>query len=83
MTTQTLDANPVIRTTRSLKSSSAKAQRFSATINSEKQQSSTASANRVNAQSLATLSKHLFLMVCGTIMVFPFLWMLSGSVEKQ
>ena len=83
MTTQTLDANPVIRTTRPLKGSSARAQRSSVAVKIEKQQSTTASATRVNAQSLAALSKHLFLMVCGTIMVFPFLWMLSGSLKSN
>ena len=83
MTTQTLDANPVIRTTRPLKGSSVRAQSSSVAVKTEKQSSRTASATRVNAQSLAALSKHLFLMVLRHHHGIPILVDAIRLVEKQ
>ncbi|MDC5856714.1 carbohydrate ABC transporter permease [Vibrio europaeus] len=40
-------------------------------------------ASSINTQALLVPVKHLFLVVCGTIMVFPFLWMLSGSLKSN
>ncbi|WP_257292167.1 carbohydrate ABC transporter permease [Endozoicomonas sp. ONNA1] len=34
-------------------------------------------------QAFVALAKHSFLMVCGTMMVFPFLWMISGSLKSN
>ncbi|SHF97562.1 carbohydrate ABC transporter permease [Vibrio gazogenes] len=38
---------------------------------------------RIARSSLLAWLKHLFLITCGTIMVFPFLWMLSGSLKSN
>ncbi|WOG27792.1 carbohydrate ABC transporter permease [Endozoicomonas sp. 8E] len=37
----------------------------------------------VTREAFLALAKHIFLMVCGTMMVFPFLWMISGSLKSN
>ena len=40
-------------------------------------------SKRLEIQTLTSIGKHLFLAICGTLMVFPFLWMLSGSLKSN
>ncbi|WP_422136425.1 carbohydrate ABC transporter permease [Endozoicomonas sp. ALD040] len=37
----------------------------------------------VARQAFLALAKHIFLMACGTMMMFPFLWMISGSLKSN
>ncbi|HDY7989930.1 TPA: carbohydrate ABC transporter permease [Vibrio vulnificus] len=69
MTTQVMDANPLARS----------AVRGSKTAATHAQSETT----RIARSSLLAWLKHLFLITCGTIMVFPFLWMLSGSLKSN
>ncbi len=71
MTTQVLDANQV------LNQSAAKAQTKATKSEIVSKKAS------VDRRSFIALVKHLFLATCGTIMVFPFLWMLSGSLKTN
>ena len=75
MTTQVLDANQV------LNQSTAKA-KVRAQVKATKSEVASKKAS-VDRRSFLALAKHLFLATCGTIMVFPFLWMLSGSLKSN
>ncbi|MEZ8088245.1 carbohydrate ABC transporter permease [Vibrio sp. 1S139] len=75
MTTQVLDANQV------LNQSAAKAKVIAQTKATKSEVASKKIS--VDRRSFLALAKHLFLATCGTIMVFPFLWMLSGSLKSN
>ena len=75
MTTQVLDANQVLNQSAAKTKVRAQVKATKSEVASKK-----ASADR---RSFLTLAKHLFLATCGTIMVFPFLWMLSGSLKSN
>ncbi|MFA0483214.1 carbohydrate ABC transporter permease [Vibrio sp. 10N.222.55.B11] len=75
MTTQVLDANQV------LNQNAAKTKVSPQTIATKSEVVSKKAS--VDRSSFLALAKHLFLATCGTIMVFPFLWMLSGSLKSN
>ncbi|MEZ8321608.1 carbohydrate ABC transporter permease, partial [Vibrio splendidus] len=75
MTTQVLDANQVLNQ---------RAAESKVTTQTKAAKSEIASKrSSVDRRSFIALAKHLFLATCGTIMVFPFLWMLSGSLKTN
>lgn len=77
MTTHVMDSNPVMR-----EAINAQPRRTTQAVDAVKtaEQKQTAT---INTQAITTWAKHLFLATCGTMMVFPFLWMLSGSLKSN
>ena len=75
MTTQVLDANQVLTQSAAVSKVKAQTKATKSEIASKK--------SSVDCRSFIALTKHLFLATCGTIMVFPFLWMLSGSLKTN
>lgn len=75
MTTQVLDANQVLN-------QSAATTKVKAQTKATKSEITSKTISVVR-RSFIALAKHLFLAICGTIMVFPFLWMLSGSLKSN
>ncbi|MGR5358593.1 carbohydrate ABC transporter permease [Vibrio chagasii] len=75
MTTQVLDANQVLTQRAAESKVTAQTKTTKSEIVSKK--------ISVDRRSFIALAKHLFLATCGTIMVFPFLWMLSGSLKTN
>ncbi|AXN33833.1 carbohydrate ABC transporter permease [Vibrio coralliilyticus] len=75
MTTQVMDSAPQLRQTNgSLQA---------ATTDKSLPASQETASKRLEIQTLTSIGKHLFLAICGTLMVFPFLWMLSGSLKSN
>ncbi|MGY3689912.1 carbohydrate ABC transporter permease [Vibrio coralliilyticus] len=75
MTTQFMDSAPRLRQTNgSLQA---------ATTDKSLPASQETASKRLEIQTLTSIGKHLFLAICGTLMVFPFLWMLSGSLKSN
>ncbi|AIS57901.1 carbohydrate ABC transporter permease [Vibrio coralliilyticus] len=75
MTTQVMDSAPRLRQTNgSLQA---------ATTDKSLPASQETASKRLEIQTLTSIGKHLFLAICGTLMVFPFLWMLSGSLKSN
>ncbi|NRF29644.1 carbohydrate ABC transporter permease [Vibrio coralliilyticus] len=75
MTTQVMDSAPRLRQTNgSLQA---------ATTDKSLPASQETASKRLEIQILTSIGKHLFLAICGTLMVFPFLWMLSGSLKSN
>ncbi|NOJ21486.1 carbohydrate ABC transporter permease [Vibrio coralliilyticus] len=75
MTTQVMDSAPRLRQTNgSLQA---------ATTDKSLPASQETVSKRLEIQTLTSIGKHLFLAICGTLMVFPFLWMLSGSLKSN
>ena len=77
MTTHVMDSNPVLREAINAQPRRT-TQALDAAKPAEKKQATT-----INTQAMTTWAKHLFLATCGTMMVFPFLWMLSGSLKSN
>ncbi|MEZ8792006.1 carbohydrate ABC transporter permease [Vibrio splendidus] len=75
MTTQVLDANQVLTQRAAEPKVTAQTKATKSEVVSKK--------SSVDRRSFIALAKHLFLATCGTIMVFPFLWMLSGSLKTN
>lgn len=75
MTTQVMDSAPRLRQT----NGSFQA----ATTDKSLPASQETASKRLEIQTLTSIGKHLFLAICGTLMVFPFLWMLSGSLKSN
>ncbi|WP_281629627.1 carbohydrate ABC transporter permease [Vibrio sp. St2] len=75
MTTQVMDSAPRLRQTNgSLQA---------ATTDKSLPASQETASKRLEIQTLTSIGKHLFLAICGILMVFPFLWMLSGSLKSN
>ena len=75
MTTQVMGSAPRLRQTNgSLQA---------ATTDKSLPASQETASKRLEIQTLTSIGKHLFLAICGTLMVFPFLWMLSGSLKSN
>ncbi|USD34761.1 MULTISPECIES: carbohydrate ABC transporter permease [Vibrio] len=75
MTTQVMDSAPRLRQT----NGSLQAVITNKSILATQETAS----KRLEIQTLTSIGKHLFLAICGTLMVFPFLWMLSGSLKSN
>ncbi|ANW26594.1 ABC transporter permease [Vibrio coralliilyticus] len=75
MTTQVMDTAPRLRQTNGSLQAVTTDKSLPATQET--------ASKRLEIQTLTSISKHLFLAICGTLMVFPFLWMLSGSLKSN